>query len=85
MKNAYWVETQMSLASSTGSSSDGSQERSFWKCLWHINVPYKIRHFSWRAWRDILPLKTNLVKRNVLQVDICNGCNEEAENLNHFF
>ena len=74
----------MSLAKSTGSSSDGSQERSFWKCIWQTNMPHKIRHFAWRACRDILLLKTNLVKRNVLQVDTCDGCNVEAENSIHF-
>ena len=31
VKNAYWVVSQMSLNDSMGSSSDGSQERSFWK------------------------------------------------------
>lgn len=48
-------------------------------------MPYKIRHFSWRACRDILPLKTNPVKRNVLQDDLCDECNAEAENSFHFF
>ena len=63
VKNAYWVASQMSLFESAVSSSDGSQEKSFWKKLWQINVPHKIRHFAWRACRDILPLKTNLVKK----------------------
>ena len=31
VKNAYWVACQMSIAEFSGSSSDGSQERSFWK------------------------------------------------------
>ena len=75
----------MSLVESTVSSSDGSQEKSFWKKLWQINVPHKIRHFAWRACQDILPLQTNLVKRNVLQVDTCNECKVEAEDSIHFF
>ena len=85
VKNAYWFASQMSLADSMGSTFDGSQERSFWKRIWKINVPHKIRHFAWRACRDILPLKTNLVKRNVLQVDTCDGCNVEAEDSILFF
>ena len=84
VKNAYWIACQMSIAEFSGSSSDGSQERSFWKRLWQINVPHKIRHFVWRACRDILPLKTNLVKRNVLQVATCDGCNVEEDSI-HFF
>ena len=75
----------MSLVESTVSSSDGNQEKSFWKKLWQINVPHKIRHFTWRACRDILLLKTNLVKRNVLQADTCDECKVEAEDLIHFF
>ena len=63
VKNAYGVASQMSLVESTVSSSNGSQEKSFWKKLWQINVPHKIRHFAWRACRDILPLKTKLVKK----------------------
>ena len=85
VKNAYWVASQMSLVESTISSSDGSQEKSFWKKLWQINVPHKIRHFAWRACQDILPLQTNLVKRNVLQVDTCNECKVEADDSIHFF
>ena len=85
MKNAYWVACQMSIAEFSGSSSDGNQERSFWNRLWQINVPHKIRHFAWKACQDILPLKTNLVKRNVLQVATCDGCNVEEEDSIHFF
>ena len=48
-------------------------------------MPHKIRHFAWRACWDILPLKTNLVKRNVLQVATCDGCNVEEEDSIHFF
>ena len=75
----------MSLAESTSSSSDGNQERSFGKRLWQINVPHKIRHFAWRACRDILPLKNKLVKRNVLQVNTCDRCNVEAKDSINFF
>ena len=48
VKNAYWFAALMSLA-------NGSQERSFWKCIWQINMPHKIKHFTWGACRDILP------------------------------
>ena len=85
VKNAYWVACQTLVAEFSSSSFDGNQERSFWKHLWQINVPHKIRHFAWKACQDILPLKTNLVKRNVLHMATCDGCNVGEEDSIHFF
>uniref|UniRef100_A0A7N2MJC6 Reverse transcriptase zinc-binding domain-containing protein n=1 Tax=Quercus lobata TaxID=97700 RepID=A0A7N2MJC6_QUELO len=58
----------MDLASEScvGAASDDSKQRRFWKLLWKINTPHKVRHFAWRACKDILPTKENLVRRKVL-------------------
>ena len=48
-------------------------------------MPHKIRHFTWRACRDVIPTKVNLVRRKVLQDDQCEECHLEAENSNHLF
>ena len=42
--------------------SDESQLRKFWKLLWGLAIPRKIRHFAWRACQDILPTKENFVR-----------------------
>ena len=32
----------------------------FWRSLWKLNIPGKVRHFLWRACADTLPTQTNL-------------------------
>ena len=59
------------MSADTGDLSDGSRMRSFWKHLWRCNVPHKVRHFVWRACRDILPTKANLVARKVIPDSCC--------------
>ena len=36
-----------------------TEERSFWKKLWKIQVPGKIKHFLWRACTNSLATKEN--------------------------
>ena len=47
--------------------------------------PHKIRHFTWRACREILPTKVNLKRRKVVDVDSCEECNDGIENSGHLF
>ena len=50
-----------------------------------MNVSHKIRHFAWRAAKDILPTKANLVHRHVLLDDTCEECGLMAKSMVHFF
>lgn len=88
VRNAYWVAKEMSKSKSKskecGSCSDERGNRSFWSKLRKIPVAHKIiRHFTWRACRDILPSKANLVRGRVLQDDRCEACNVVAEEASH--
>ena len=42
-----------------------------WKVVWGLKVQNKIRNFIWRAIRNSILVKTNLVKRKVLIDDSC--------------
>ena len=45
-----------------------------WKIIGSLSVPAKVRNFVWRAAKNAISVKTNLVKRQVLQEEICNHC-----------
>lgn len=68
-----------------GEGSDPRQIHSFWKFVWQLQVPNKIRSFVWRACRDILPTKSNLMQRHILQENICEACGLEVEDSGHLF
>ena len=55
--------------------------------LWHKDVPLKVVLFAWRLFRDRLPTRDNLYRRNVLASDaqICAGGCELSETTSHLF
>lgn len=64
--NAYKVPMEMADRGMKGAVSDDSQLQKFWKYLWWLNIPHKVRHFAWKACKDITPTKENLLKRKLL-------------------
>ena len=42
--------------------------------VWQLQCPSKIKHFLWRACKNILPTKNRLINRGVGQEDGCNLC-----------
>ena len=85
VRSAYYGALQLYKAEPGGTCSDDSSNRRFWKHIWQISVPPKVRHFVWRACRDILLTKRNLVQWNILQDSLCEGCNQAEETAGHFF
>lgn len=83
VRSAYHLATTWSFSSNRGTSFDNSTLKCFWKKIWCIPVPHKIRHFVWRACRDALPMKNNLLKRKFIQEELCEGCNEAPETVGH--
>ena len=55
----------------------------FWRCLWKLNIPGKIKHFIWRACTNTFPIKTSLLKRKILMDAICPLCSKELESVVH--
>ena len=62
------------------SGSSSSNLRSFWKGIWKMRIPNKIKNFCWRACTESLPTMANLHPRNVVNSPVCNsyGLNRET-------
>ena len=71
VRSVYAVAARLSHPGNFSATSDNSQNQHFWKQIWSLPLPHKIRHFAWRVCRNILPTKVNLMKRKVIQDDIC--------------
>ena len=54
-----------------------------WKLIWSLQVPSKVKNFIWRAAKNSLPTKTNLVKRKVIDDDLCEHCKDQKEDVIH--
>ena len=54
-----------------------------WKRIWGLNVPCKVKNLVWRAAKNSLPTKQNLVKRKVLIDDHCDHCKMQQEDPLH--
>ena len=85
VRSAYKLALELEKDEEAGSSSDGSHLHQFWKRLWSCQILHKIRHFAWRAARDILPTKANLVARKILVDNNCEECGLCAESFYHLF
>ncbi|KAH6808137.1 hypothetical protein C2S51_029245 [Perilla frutescens var. frutescens] len=54
-----------------------------WNWINGLQVPLKIRFFLWRCAKGILPVGTELVKRNVECDIVCRRCGLEPESIEH--
>ncbi|XP_075636907.1 uncharacterized protein LOC142609178 [Castanea sativa] len=79
VKSAYKVVMEDGLFGGRSSYSSQSELRKVKKGLWGMNVPNKVKHFAWKACRNILAIKENLRKRKITSNDICDCCGTHIE------
>ena len=66
-----------------GSSSNPGPTTTWWKGVWKLSVPMKIRMFVWRVARGWIPTNSSLAKRGI-QVDTrCPRCKITSETVFH--
>lgn len=46
--------------------SNSSVRQGFWKCIWKLAVPNKIKLLIWRACLEVLPTAVNLFKLRII-------------------
>ena len=73
-KVAYKMLKEANSENLSASCSDNSRMQAFWKAIWNLKCKSKIRHFMWRACRNILPTKFGLKKRKIITDDKCDIC-----------
>ena len=81
VKSAYRVlaaEVTNGLPSSSGGACS-----LLWKRIWKIHAPQRIKHFIWRAAKDSLPTKQNLVQQKIPMDVTCSLCEDYQEMLLH--
>lgn len=85
MNLAYKVACSFSSTphGSSGGPSNIQNNSMFWKTLWRLNVPNKIRSFPWRACKNLLLTKSNLQCRKILDDPTCDACGKVGETSGH--
>uniref|UniRef100_A0A803PAC2 Reverse transcriptase domain-containing protein n=1 Tax=Cannabis sativa TaxID=3483 RepID=A0A803PAC2_CANSA len=65
------------------SPSDQKSSNAWWKNLWTLPLPPKLKHFLWRVCYDILPTSQNLFNRKTLYSPHFSRCHYHDETLEH--
>lgn len=55
----------------------------FWRKIWGLQIPNKVKHFAWRACKNIRPSLSNLKRRGIVVDDSCEECHGEGESPGH--
>ena len=70
------------LAHNAGPSNLEAQ-RHFWKRIWQLRTPNKIKHFIWKACNNALPTMAKLHHRYIVTTEICADCQDQTEDTLH--
>lgn len=63
---------------------EASEEKKwFWKGIWKLKTPGKIKYFQWKSYTNSLHTRENLLKRTILHDPLCHLCAKEPENVLH--
>ena len=54
-------------------------DKHLWRTLWSMQVPNKIKNLVWRACRNSLPTKENLVRRTIINNPVCDRCKQVSK------
>ena len=63
--------------------SENEALKPLWKKIWGLNVPNKVKHLAWRACKDSLPTKLNLVRWKIITTGTCDRRKTHQEDAVH--
>ncbi|KAL5832238.1 hypothetical protein ACOSQ4_017592 [Xanthoceras sorbifolium] len=82
VKSGYWVAFDKKLQAS-GPSCSNLNGGSWWRILWNLNLPSKVRLFCWRACHNWLPSLHTLQVRHLQVQGGCKCCGSKLETTSH--
>lgn len=82
VKSACYLE-KTNIRLTQGETSKKEGYRKFWNAIWHLNTPNSVKHFIWRAINDILPTRSKLTNRKIIESALCPICQSEDESSIH--
>jgi hypothetical protein len=85
VQSAYKMLMEDLKAKESGTSSTTQRWKAFWKNLWSVKVPRKIKVFMWKACSNILPTCTKLFDRKIVSNYSCSVCGDAPETREHIF
>ena len=85
IRSDYKITIKFRDQSDSGSYSNDSDTKKFWKRLRGLNIPSKVEHFAWRAYKNSLPTLANLQCRGIVKSAICEPCGSGCESTGHVF
>ena len=54
-------------------------EKNLWKRIWSFNSPNKVKKLIWRACRNFMLRKSNLVWQTIINCPLCDRCKAVLE------
>uniref|UniRef100_A0A803MII4 PPM-type phosphatase domain-containing protein n=1 Tax=Chenopodium quinoa TaxID=63459 RepID=A0A803MII4_CHEQI len=77
VKSAYW------FGMDSPSSAENLHNEDYWKPLWLVEGPPKLKHFLWRASHRALAVGKELHRRHMRDTRTCQRCNVDEESVVH--
>jgi ribonuclease HI len=82
VRSAYHLSKELEQRDQPGSSST-EEVSEVWRTLWSLPIQNAEKNFMWRACRNLLPTKENLLQRKVVSEPLCPICGRETETVFH--
>lgn len=82
VKSGYQLLIHLEKQQLPGCSTNDNLQH-IWKAVWSLKIPKKCQTFAWRASREALPTKVNLLKRRIPLDPHCENCRNSPEDVLH--
>ncbi|XP_062099964.1 uncharacterized protein LOC133805803 [Humulus lupulus] len=79
----YTVKSAHSLIQKREITEVAEEVSVYWKRLWKLSIPPKVKSFLWQASTNCLPTKCNLQLKGISVNDLCPFCNSCRESTSH--